>query len=173
MKPPRQNVGKAGTKGTKPLPRHPNLSDFKGRSWLDVFPPLLGPFQPGTPPLASARLTVLRAEAAKKKRTPSEGAIGKLPIMLEQGGLDAALWPWIKRWIENPQNKNAGEWRMIPDQRRYLCALVNVAMRPNSQEAKAHRAFTNSVAPNLTRRVLPVLRRRLAKMSSDLAPDTP
>jgi hypothetical protein len=165
MKPPRQNVGKAGTKGTKPLPRHPNLSDFKGRSWLDVFPPLLGPFQPGTPPLASARLTVLRAEAAKKKRTPSEGAIGKLPIMLEQGGLDAALWPWIKRWIENPQNKNAGEWRVIPDQRRYLCALVNVAMRPNSQEAKAHRAFTNSVAPNLTRRVLPVLRRRLAKMT--------
>ena len=108
--------------------------------------------------------------AAKRAKVPprlseNQRLIGKLPLNLSAGGLDAALWPWIKRWIENPLNKNAGEWRLISDQRRYLCALVNLAMRPNSKEAKAQRAFTDSVAPNLTCRVLPMLRRRLKKLT--------
>jgi hypothetical protein len=40
-------------------------------------------------------------------------------------------------------------------------------MRPNSKESKAQRVFTDSVAPSLTRRVLPVLRRRISKMTPE------
>jgi hypothetical protein len=115
----------------------------------------------------SNHLANKRADPANRPRTRSARPIGNLPLALERGGLDAALWPWIKRWIENPQNKNAGEWRVIPDQGRYLCALVNLAMRPNSKESKAQRVFTDSVAPSLTRRVLPVLRRRISKMTPE------
>lgn len=119
--------------------------------------------------LRSDHLANKRADPANRPRTRSARPIGKLPLALERGGLDAALWPWMKRWIENPQNKNAGEWRVIPDQGRYLvalvyCALVDLAMGPTSKEAKAQRAFPDSVAPNLTRRVLPMLRRRLKKL---------
>ena len=115
----------------------------------------------------SNHLANKRADPANRPRTRSARPIGNLPLALERGGLDAALWPWIKRWIENPQNKNAGEWRVIPDQGRYLCALVNVAMRPNSKEAKAQRVFADSVAPSLTRFVLPMLRRRISKMTPE------
>ena len=115
----------------------------------------------------SNHLANVRADAAKRPRTRSARPIGKLPLALERGGLDAVLWPWMKRWIENPQNKNTGEWGLIADQGRYLCALVNLAMRPNSKEAKAQRVFTDSVAPSLTRRVLPMLRRRISKMTPE------
>jgi hypothetical protein len=113
----------------------------------------------------SNHLAKKRADAAKRPRTPSARPIGKLPLALERGGLDAVLWPWMKRWIENPLNKNTGELGLIADQGRYLCALVNLAMRPNSKESKAQRVFTDSVAPSLTRRVLPMLRRRLKKLT--------
>ena len=115
----------------------------------------------------SNHLANVRADAAKRPRTRSARPIGKLPLALERGGLDAVLWPWMKRWIENPQNKNTGEWGLIADQGRYLCALVNLAMRPNSKESKAQRVFTDSVAPILTRRVLPMLRRRISKMTPE------
>ena len=115
----------------------------------------------------SNHLANKRADPANRPRTRSARPIGNLPLALERGGLDAALWPWIKRWIENPQNKNTGEWGLIADQGRYLCALVNLAMRPNSKESKAQRVFTDSVAPILTRRVLPMLRRRISKMTPE------
>lgn len=153
MKPPRQNVGKAGTQGTKPLPDGVGIA-------VRAFP-----VQP-TPPLASERLTRLRAEAATKKRTASEGAIGKLPFMLEQGGLDAVLWPWFHRWIENPQNRSSAEWHAVKDKRRYFVALV-VALVLKPKEAKTFRANVDAVAPNLARCALPVLRKRLAKLTLD------
>ena len=114
--------------------------------------------------LRSDHLVELR-DKARPRSSATPRLIGKRPLNLKVGGLDAALWPWMKRWIENHQNKNAGEWPAIPDQRRYLVALVNLAMRPNSKEAKAQRSFTDSVAPSLTRRVLPMLRRRLKKLT--------
>ena len=72
----------------------------------------------------SNHLANKRADPANRPRTRSARPIGNLPLALERGGLDAALWPWIKR-------------------------------------------FTDSVAPILTRRVLPMLRRRISKMTPE------
>lgn len=181
MKPPRKTVGKAGTQGTKPLP------DGVG---IAVRP---FPVQP-TPPLASERLTRLRAEAATKKRTASKGAIGKLPLMLEQGGLDAALWPWFHRWIENPHNRSSAEWHAISDKRRYFVALVACVSVTDGDyghrakvakmfevrsveelqaeelpeaDARRCRRICEHLAPNLTRCALPLLRKRFAKLTLD------
>ena len=165
MKPRPRNVGKTGTQRTKTLPPEPTVGDIRAgkAAWLDVFKPLHGPFQP-TPPLASEPLRRLRAEAATEKRTASKGAIGKLPLMLEQGGLDAFLWPWFLRWIENPQNSSSAEWHAVNDKRRYFVALV-VTLVSKPKEAKTFRANVDAVAPKLARCALPVLRKRLAKMT--------
>ena len=162
MKPSRQNVGKAGTKA---LPPEPTVGDIRAgkAAWLDVFKPLHGPFQPETP-LASERLTRLRAEAATRQRTRSARPIGKLPFTLDQGGLDAVLWPWFQRWINNPHNRFGAEWHVIKDKRRYFVALVVSLVLP-PREAKTFRANADAVAPKLTSRALPLLRRRLAKMT--------
>ncbi len=121
----------------------------------------MAPFQPGTP-LASEPLTRLRAEAATRQRTRSARPIGKLPLTLDQGGLDAVLWPWFQRWINNPHNRFAAEWHVIKDKRRYFVALVVSLVLP-PREAKKIRANADAVAPKLTSRALPLLRRRLAK----------
>ena len=170
MKAPRENAGKAGIRLTKKsLFEAP--ADFTSKqkkaaweAYLKTQPPI------AAQPIPKPEIRMSDELAAKRAKVPprlseNQTLIGKLPLNLSAGGLDAALWPWIKRWIENPLNKNAGEWRLISDQRRYLCALVNLAMRPNSKEAKAQRAFTDSVAPNFTCRVLPMLRRRLKKLT--------
>lgn len=168
MNPRPRNTRKAGSKGTKKLPPEPTVGDiYAGEAawaeWWDVFKPLYGPFQPGTI-LASEHLTRLRAEAAKRPRTRSARPIGKLPFEIGQGGLDAALWPWFRRWIENPHNRSAAEWHSVKDKRRYFVALVVSLVLP-AREAITFRANADAVAPKLTRRALPLLRRRLAKMT--------
>ncbi len=168
MKPRPRNTRKTGTQRTKPLPPAPTVGDIHAgkaawAAWWDVFKPLYGPFQPGTI-LASEHLTRLRAEAAKRPRTRSARPIGKLPFEIGQGGLDAALWPWFRRWIENPHNRSAPEWHSVKDKRRYFVALVFSLVLP-PREANTFRANADAVAPELTRRALPLLRRRLGKMT--------
>ena len=165
MNPRPRNTRKAGSKGTKNLPPEPTVGDiYAGKSaWWDVFKPLYGPFQPGTI-LASEHLTRLRAESAKRPRARSARPIGKLPFEIGQGGLDAALWPWFRRWIENPHNRSAPEWHSVKDKRRYFFALIFSLVLP-PREASTFRANADALAPKLTRRALPLLRRRLAKMT--------
>jgi hypothetical protein len=101
----------------------------------------------------------------ERNRTPKPDPIGKQPLMLSQGGLDAALWPWFRRWIENPHNQYSAEWHAIEDKRRFLVLLVVSLVLRDRREAKALKEKAEAVAPVLARRVLPLLRRRISKLT--------
>jgi len=99
---------------------------------------------------------------------PLSRPIGNLPLNLEQGGLDALLWPWFKRWIENSHHSVKREWQSISDQRRFFVDLCLCAMfHQRSLDAKPHRERAEAVSPEIVRGALPVLRRRLAGLERD------
>lgn len=111
-------------------------------------------------------LAARRAEAGARNRTPSGRPIGKLPYDLPEGGLDALVWPWFRRWIENPHNRSCAEWPAIKDKRRFLVWLVISAIS-KGPEARSFFLKAEAIAPALARRALPLLRRRISKITLD------
>ena len=99
---------------------------------------------------------------------PSPRPIGNLPLNLKQGGLDALLWPWFKRWIENSHHSVMREWQSIADPRRFFVDLCLCAMFDQRfLAAKPHRKRAEAISPEIMRRVLPVLRRRLQTVTPE------
>ena len=146
MKPRTRKTGATGTAETKPAfvvsaDFTPEQTQIAWKAFLKTQPPIAEQPKPKPEIRMSDHLANVRADAATRPRTRSARPIGKLPLALERGGIDAVLWPWFRRWIETPHNRSSGEWQGISDQGRYLCALVDLAVRPNSKESKVERAF--------------------------------
>jgi hypothetical protein len=99
---------------------------------------------------------------------PPARPIGNLPKPLPQGGLDALLWSWFERWVSNRHQSVVRDWEAISDKRRFFVDLVLCAIFDHrSGEARPHRERAKSTSPEIFRRALPVLRRRIKKIKPD------
>ena len=72
------------------------------------------------------------------------------------------MWPWFERWVSNCHQSVGKEWEAISDKRRFFVDLVLCAIFDyRSDDAKPHRERAKSISPEIFRRVVPVLRRRI------------